>query len=192
MLLIKEIYKIDKSIVQDKYEIFQDENEEYLVESKILYLKYLISLNNAVYEPYLDLMNIYFRERRNENAVKIIQEGYNNLLKNEFDNKLPNVLDYNELHNRPIFRLIYNYADTFWFFGNKEESLKLFKKLLRMHSSDNIGARYAICAIFEGYGCSNHLWNERGNNIEEWFKENMKKHINKDGFNWMKSYLTKH
>lgn len=180
---------MDKTTIQEKYYTYQDESEDYSDESKILYLKYLISLNNTVYDPYIDLMDIYFRLNKNEEAVKTIQEGYNNLLNNEFNNKLPKELNYYEIPNRPIFRLIYNYADTLWFFGNKNEALKIFKKLLRMQPTDNMGARYAICGILEGYECSNHLWNEYNNDLEKWFKTNMKKHINTNGFNWMKTYL---
>ena len=180
---------MDKSFVQEKYYTYQDECQEYSVESKILYLKYLISLNDSVYDPYVLLMEIYFRIHKNEEAVKIIQQGYNTLLENEFNNTLPQKLDYYELENRPIFRLIYNYADTFWFLGNKEEAIKLFRKLIEMHPSDNIGARYAICGILEGYDCSNHIWSEHNNNIKDWFSKSISNHIDNNEFKWLKTYL---
>lgn len=170
--------------------MYLDENEAYTDDKKISYLKNLISLNNTFYDAYISLKDIYFELRMNKEAYIIILEGYNCLMKHEFNYKLPSTLDYYELNNRHIFRLLYNYADTLWFFENKVEALKIFKKLLRMHPDDNIGARYAVCGILEGYEYTNQLWNEQDQNIEKWFKENMKKHLKTKGFGWMKSYCT--
>lgn len=179
------------SKVTEKYDNYLDENELYSNEQKIKKLKSLLELNDCLYDAYVDLMNIYYKEERFQDAYMIIKEGYETLLKKEFNNRfnLLLTLNYQELSSRAKYRVIYNYADALWIFENKRESLKIFKKMLRMNPNDNIGARYAICGILENYNCSNHIWNEHNQNIEQWFKEKMKKHVYLKGFGWMRTYL---
>lgn len=55
-----------------------------------------------------------------------------------------------------------------------------------------MGVRYAICAILEGYRCTNHIWNEQDQNIDKWFKEHMKKYLHIKGYRYFKTYLKEH
>lgn len=160
---------MDREFVLEKYYDFLDERNEYSFETEELYLKYLISMNNYVYDPYITLMELYFKHEQNENAIQTIILAYTRLMKKEFNNKLPKKLDYYEMYNRGIFRTIYNYADILWFTEQKEKALNLFKKLLQLNPDDNLGVRYAICGLINGYSSSRHLWSEHGNNIEKWY-----------------------
>jgi hypothetical protein len=78
---------MDKSIVIEKYYDFLEKRNEYSDESDELYLKFLISLNNYVYDPYILLMELYFKNNEIQKGIEIINLGYTRLMKNEFNNK---------------------------------------------------------------------------------------------------------
>jgi tetratricopeptide (TPR) repeat protein len=165
--LNKKFNEMDKSVVLEKYYDFLDERNDYSNESEVLYLKYLISLNNYVYDPYILLMELYFKNNELEKGIEIINLGYSRLMKKEFNNNFPKQLDYLELENRSIYRLIYNYADMLWFAEENDKALNIFKKLLKINPNDNLGVRYAICGMLEGYSSSRHVWNENGQIISK-------------------------
>ena len=180
---------MNKEDVLDKYYSYLDENELYSVESKELYLKFLLSLNDSLYDAYVLLMELYYKSEDIGKGYGIIKLGYNKLMKNEFNNVFPKELDYYEVRNRDIYRLIYNYADSLWLKEDTKGAMSLFKKLIDICPSDNLGVRYAICGILEGYESSYQIWNEQNQNIEIWFKEKMKKHISTKGYEYMRIYL---
>lgn len=181
---------LDKTKVLEKYYNYLDESEEYSNESKELYLKFLLSLNYTLYDVYVLLKNLYFNENKYNEGLSIIEQGYNVLMKKEFNNKLPKTLEYLKISNRDIFRLLYNYADILWIKGDTHGAIKLFRKLINLCPNDNIGARYALCGILgEVYCSSNHLWNEQNQNIDKWFKNEVKKNSNKKEYKILVKYL---
>lgn len=180
---------MERKKVLEMYDKYKDENEDYSNESKILYLKFLLSLNTNIYDIYLELMNIYFQEENFKDGSIIIEKAYKKILNDEFNNVLPLTLNYQELYNRSIFRVFYNYADILWILDKKNEAISLFKKLIEMHPNDNIGARYAICGILEGYASSNHIWNEYNQNIDNWFRENIVKYTKKEEYVFLQEYV---
>lgn len=180
---------MDKSVVLEKYYDFLDERNEYSNESEELYLRFLISLNNYVYDPYILLMELYFKNDELEKAIEIISLGYTRLMKNEFNNKFPKQLDYLELENRDKYRLIYNYADVLWFIEDKDKALNIFKRLLKINPNDNLGVRYAICGMLEGYPNSHHVWNENAQVISKWYDEKVKKYLEIKEYSFLKKFL---
>ena len=180
---------MDKSVVLEKYYDFLEERNEYSDESDELYLRFLISLNNYVYDPYILLMELYFKNDELEKAIEIISLGYTRLMKNEFNNKFPKQLDYQELENRDKYRLIYNYADVLWFIEEKDKALNIFKKLLKINPNDNLGVRYAICGMLEGYPNSRHVWNENSQIISNWYNDKVKKYLEIKEYSFLKKFL---
>lgn len=180
---------MDKSVVLEKYYDFLDERNEYSNESEELYLKYLISLNNYVYDTYVLLMELYFKNNELEKGIEIINLGYSRLMKKEFNNKFPKQLDYLELENRSIYRLIYNYADMLWFVEENEKALNIFKKLLKINPNDNLGVRYSICGMLEGYSSSRHVWNENSQIISNWYNDKVKKYLEIKEYSFLKKFL---
>ncbi len=126
---------MELSLALDKYNEFVEEENIYSHESKELYFKFIISLNNSVYDAYISLMELYFKNNEFNKGIDIIKVGYNTLLKNEFNNKFPKKLNYYEIGNRSIYRLIYNYADMLWIIDEKDKAMDIFKKLLKINPS---------------------------------------------------------
>ena len=180
---------MELSLALDKYNEFIEEKNIYSHESKELYFKFIISLNNSVYDAYISLMELYFKNNEFNKGIDIIKVGYNTLLKNEFDNKFPKKLNYYEIGNRSIYRLIYNYADMLWIIDENDKAMDIFKKLLKINPSDNIGVRYAICGMLEGYSCSNHLWNENGQIIPNWYDDKVKKYLEIEEYSFLKKFV---
>ncbi len=180
---------MDKSLVVEKYYEFIDEKHKYSFESKELYLKFLISLNSCVYDVYVLLKELYSENNEYKKGSEIVELGYTRLMENEFNNKLPKLLDYYELKNRAVYRLIYAYGDMFWIAGDNEKAIRIFKELLRMNPNDNLGVRYSICGILEGYRCSNEMWNDKCEVIPEWYKSNIEKYTRTKEYSFLKKFL---
>lgn len=181
---------MDKEKVLEKYYHYVDESNDYSDESKELYLKFLLSLNESMYDVYILLKDLYFIKEEYDKGLEIIEQGYSILMKKEFNNKMPKKLEYLEMQNRDIFRLIYNYADSLWIKEDITGAIKLFKKLINLSPNDNLGVRYAICGILDGSYCSsNHLWSEQNQEIDKWFKKQVEDNLNKEEYKCLVRYL---
>ena len=181
---------MNKEKVLEKYYSYLDEEVNYSNVSKELYLKYLLSLNKSMYDVYILLMNLYLELNQHEKAFNCIDEGFNFLLLKEFNGSIPDELDYCEIENRDIYRLIFNYADSLWMRNKTKEALEIFYTLIELNPNDNIGVRYSICGIFEGYLSTQYVWTVQDQNIENWFRENIIKYQKKvKGYKKMINYF---
>ena len=106
-------------------------------------------LNNAIekyphyYDFYIELFYSY-DEVDGKADIKIIEKGYKlavDRLKKENGGKLPEVINWYFIENRHIHRIIYNYAECLAKLEEYKKSNKLLNTLLKIHPSDNIGAR---------------------------------------------------
>jgi hypothetical protein len=67
--------------------------------------------------------------------------------------------------------------------------MDIFKKLLKLNPSDNLGVRYAICGILEGYSGSRHVWNKNGHVISNWYKDKVKKYLEIKEYSFLKKFI---
>ncbi len=78
-----------------------------------------------------------------------------------------------------------------WELGEKNEALRILQQLLTSNPNDNIGARYAIVALLEGYE-SYEAWEEQfvveggygldAIAVDEWFNKHAKKYPQEIGW----------
>ncbi len=57
---------------------------------------------------------------------------------------------YSMFETRPTIRCLYKYGDTLLGAGNYDDALEVFKEVLRLNTSDNMGARYALLHLLIG------------------------------------------
>lgn len=97
-----------------------------------------------------------------------------------FSDELP----WGYMENRHILRMIFNSGMFIWENEDKEIALNIFMELLKSNHNDNIGARYSIVAILEGFNSQEEYEEqfERENGmlsyevVEEWFYKSIQKH----------------
>lgn len=173
--------------VSEEYYHFCDVAQEISQTAQINYLKYLICVDKNFFDPYILLSDIYFSQNKIHRGYRVLALGYKRMLKNVFKGELPETMNWYELTNRHLFRLAYNYADILWFMGSKDLATSIFLKLIKMHPSDNIGARYAVVAIQEGFSETNHLFAEI-KNTEQWFQKSLSKYTRRKNMKILKQY----
>jgi len=135
-----------------------------------------------------------------ENAVKTIETGFKRAI-DLIDNngRFPDELPWGFMENRHIIRMIFNFAMFVWANDeNKDIALNIFMELLKSNHNDNIGARYSIVAILEGFS-SQEKWEEKFESesgigleygaVEEWFYKVTEKHRDVIGWARYASYL---
>ena len=178
---------IDK--IRDNEDYYDFLDSDLTITAKKYFLKYYICKDKYFFEPYILLSQIYFNnEDEIDQGFQILRIAYKRVMKDIFPNKkLPNSMNWYEINNRHIFRLLYNYANALWFIGLKNKADNLFKHLIKMHPDDNIGARYSALGIHEGFGETYSMWNEL-NDVEKWFQSILPKYEKKKGFAWVKKY----
>ncbi|WP_457748554.1 hypothetical protein [Sulfurimonas sp.] len=111
---------------------------------KISLLEKAIEKYPHCYDFYIALFETYMN-RDGKADMNIIEKGYTlaiDRLKKENDGKLPDVMNWYFLENRHIHRIIYNYAECLVEIKEYKRSNRLLNILLKMHPSDNIGARF--------------------------------------------------
>ncbi len=59
----------------------------------------------------------------------------------------PATIEWGYFENRHIVRALFRWGHNLWQQNKTEESLEIFRKLLKSNLNDNIGARFAILAI---------------------------------------------
>ena len=189
-----EIYEFidkDRFVVNEMYWEFIESEDADNIEKSIKRLKAIIKKDPNYFDPYITLHDYYLYANRSKDAYEILYQGYIRAMKLIVkNNKFPDRLLWGFIENRHIIRILFNFATTLWL-SNKKSALSILLKLLRSNPEDNIGARYSIVGILEGFKSQEHLeecfvfkdgeyidWQKQ----EEWFSKNAPKY--KDVLGW--------
>jgi tetratricopeptide (TPR) repeat protein len=180
-----EFIDIDRFEIHEIYYDFLEDPiaDDYRKSEKIL--KNMIKQDPYFFDPYTVLHEYYLNENKVQKAFNLMSKGYKNAIELITKNgKFPDILRWGFIENRHIIRVIFNFATLLWQADKKEEALDILTKLLKSNPEDNIGARYSILAILEGFESQEHLEEEfdEGDGYldwqkqEEWFAKNAKKY----------------
>jgi len=175
----------DRYEVQTAYWDFL-ESEEEDAKKAIKALKKIIKKDPDFFDPYVTLSEYYEYAGDDMESFNILKEGYERAMKMVIHKgRFPDVLSWLFMENRHIIRMMYNYALKMWKIGEKDEALRVMQQLLASNPNDNIGARYGIVALLEGYE-DMQSWEENfvsksgyGLNaleVEKWFEKHAKKY----------------
>lgn len=112
-------------------------------------MEQLIAADPDFYDPYLTVFGILQEQEKESEARALLYGGYVRAMKRVVDKagNLPKSLPWLWLENRHIIRIIDAWAFDLWENGQIEESLTIYRKLLRSNPHDNIGARNHILAM---------------------------------------------
>ena len=192
-----EVYEFldkDRFAVNEMYwEFIESEDAEH-IEKSISILKNIIKKDPDYFDPYITLHEYYLENDEPNKAIVVLVEGYDRAMDLVMvDGEFPDELLWGFLENRHIVRMIFNYALLMWRLEDTERAVSLMLQLLRSNPGDNIGARYYIVAILEGFESEEALeadfmeddkeyldWQKQ----EEWFQEKVVKHRNMLGW-WL-------
>lgn len=188
---IYEFVDKDRFEVNELYWDFLDSKDANDAKKSIKILTNIIKKDPDYFDPYISLYEYYLENREFKKAISILQEGYARaraLIDN--NGRFPDELPWGFIENRHIIRMLFNYAMFLWEMGNTKEAQKIFMDILKSNPNDNIGARYSIVAILEGFA-SQAEYEERFANSqdmieykahENWFLEAANKH--RDVIGW--------
>jgi len=185
----------DRFEVNELYYEFLESPEADDVKKGIKTLKSIIKKDANFFDPYITLYEYYLMDRDFKKAIDIMERGFKksiDLIEN--NGRFPDKLPWLFVENRHIIRMIFNFAMFVWANeDDKEIALNIFMELLKSNHNDNIGARYSIIAILEGFG-SQEEYEEKFESkngmgleyeaLEEWFYKSAKKHKNVIGW-WL-------
>ena len=184
---------VDKSRykVQEKYYDFLESKESEDIKKSIKFLQHLIEMDPNFFDSYITLSEYYYLNGEIEKAEEIIIEGYIRAMKKVMKGThFPDELDWLWLENRHIIRMIFNYGILLWEKGKKQEAISVFTRLLKSNIKDNIGARYAIAGILDGFESMEEMEEKFASKYgfidaikqEEWFEKVVKKYP--EYFDW--------
>jgi len=186
----------DRYKVSEMYFEFLESPEQDNIKKSIKSLKAMIKKDPNFFDLYITLHEYYLMDRDFKNAIKIIEKGFQKAI-DLIDNngKFPDILNWGFIENRHIIRMIFNFAMFVW--ANDEDkdiALNIFMELLKSNHNDNIGARYSIVAILEGFNSQEEYeeYFESKNGmgleyeaLEKWFYKSAQKHLDIIGW-WLK------
>ena len=184
-----EVYEFidkDRFKVNEMYwEFIESEDAEH-IEKSISILKNIIKKDSDYFDPYITLHEYYLENAEPDKAIVVLVEGYDRAMDLiMLDGEFPDELLWGFLENRHIVRMIFNYALLMWRLEDTERAVSLMLQLLRSNPGDNIGARYYIVAILEGFESEEAFeagFMEDGEEYidwqkqEGWFQEKIVKH----------------
>lgn len=189
-----EFIDIDRFEVNEMYWEFLESEDADDAKKSIKSLKKMIKIDPDFFDTYISLHEYYLYNKEPKYALDILTKGFeramNLVLKN---GRFPDKLNWLFLENRHIIRVIFNYAMMMWTVENKKEALKLFHLLLKSNPNDNIGARYSIVALLEGYESQEHFEEQfinddassmDGMKMHEWFEKYSHKHKKEMAWWW--------
>jgi tetratricopeptide (TPR) repeat protein len=178
-------YDTDRYEVNQMYWDFLDSNEKN-VEKNIKTLKKIIKKDSNFFDSYISLYEYYYANNDLENAAKILNSGYDKAIKLVLNNdRFPDELEWGYIENRHIIRMIFHFGMFLWEIEEQKEALGIFMQLLKSNINDNIGARYAIVAMLEGFESMGEYEEKFMSSsgfgldamaIEKWFNEASKNH----------------
>lgn len=178
---LEEFFDKNHPVMGDYYELLEKETTlEKLYEE----LEKLIEQDPDFYDTYILIADILISEEKTEDARTLLYTAYTRALLRIVDSEgnLPKSLPWGWLENRHLIRAIDRWGLELWKQGKIEESLTIFRKLLKSNPNDNIGARFSILALRLGLG---HEYEDRfesknmpdcvdGFKINKWFDKNSK------------------
>lgn len=190
-----EVYEFidkDRFEVHELYFEFLESPKADDIKKSIKVLKSIIKKDSDFFDPYITLHEYYLMDGDFKNAIKVIEKGFKRAI-DLIDNngRFPDELPWGFMENRHIIRMIFNFAMFIWANDDKDIALNIFMELLKSNHNDNIGARYLIVAILEGFN-SQDEYEEKFESkdgvgleymaLEEWFEKSVTKH--KDVIGW--------
>ena len=176
-----EFVDIDRYEISEIYYEFldSDEADDYRKSEKILLS--MIKQDPYFFDPYTVLHEYYLNENKTKKAFDLMAKGYKKAMELIINNgKFPDILPWGYIENRHIIRVLFNFATLLWLANKKDDALNIMLNLLKSNPSDNIGARYSIVGLLEGFESQEHLeeYFDGGNGYvdwekqEEWFQKN--------------------
>ena len=185
----------DRYKVSEMYFEFLESPEQDDIKKSIKALKIMIKKDSNFFDPYITLHEYYLMDGDFKNAIKIIELGFQKAIDLiDKNGNFPDILNWGFIENRHIIRIIFNFAMFVWANDeNKEIALSIFMELLKSNHNDNIGARYSIIAILEGFNSQEDYEEhfESGNGmgleyeaLEKWFYDSSQKHLDVIGW-WL-------
>jgi hypothetical protein len=169
----------DRSKIQELFYDYLDAKQNNTLSANTYYIEYLISLDKHFFDPYVELHDIFLHKGEIRKSHKILSVGYQRLMKEVFiDNKYPDSMEYLDIKNRHIFRLLSQYAQSLWLFDLKASALDILLILLKLDKRDALGSRYLIVGILEGSDNSYDLENSC-KDLNVWFLKTVKKYYRK-------------
>ena len=191
-----EYIDIDRFKVNEEYWEFLESSEADNKEEGIKVLKGIIKKDPDYYDPYITLHEYYLAEGNTKKAFEVLSQGYLRAIELVMDDdRFPDELLWGFVENRHIIRVMFNFATMLWLADNKNEALAIFLQLLKSDTNDNVGARYAIVALLEGYESYEHFEEKFATDsgyfdagaINKWFYEKAQKHERVIGW-WILKY----
>ena len=180
---------LEEFIDKDRYEVnqlywdFLDSPDAEDPKKSVTILKKIIQKDPDYFDPYLTLHDYYLDLKQGEKAFDVLYEGFNRASRLISKNRqFPKCMEWEFVENRHIIRIIYYYAIALWTVRDPDAALIYLKALVDMVPNDNIGARYAIAAILDGYS-SLYEWESQfeteygldAAKVEQWFQQMLKK-----------------
>lgn len=183
----------DRFEVNELYFNFLESSIQNDIKKSIKALKAMIKKDPNFFDPYITLHEYYLADRDFKKAIKTMEDGYHramDLIEKRGD--FPDTLRWGFIENRHIIRMLFNFAMFLW--ANSEEknvALNIFKQLLKSNPDDNIGARYSIVALLEGFNSQEEYEKKFESSdgmglkyeaLEKWFYKSAQKHLNVIGW----------
>jgi len=176
----------DRFNINELYWEFLESSEADDVKKSIKALKSMIKKDANYFDLYITLHEYYLMDKDFANAIKIMESGFKRAI-DLIDNngRFPDELPWGFMENRHIIRMIFNFGMFVWANEDKDIALNIFMQLLKSNHNDNIGARYSIVAILEGFNSQEEyeeqFLSESGDSLEymkleEWFYKSAQKH----------------
>lgn len=142
-------------------------------------LMHLIKIDPDFLDPYLYLCEALIDQGHEKEAEMFAEKSFVRALGMilDLDGSWPDELLWGFHENRHIIKVLMRKADFEWQQGRTDNALVLYKNLLRTNLNDNIGARYAIVGIKNGFTYKKYMKQVWPNNmtpaatIESWFKK---------------------
>jgi len=190
---IEEFIDKDHRVMNVFYELMDSDASARKMEKG---LREMIAEDENFYDSYIALADLYFYNNKNKEGGKLLKEAYERAIMRIADSKgnWPKEMAWGFLENRHLMRAIERYGILCWEHGTTDETLDIFRRLLRMNPGDNQGARHNILAIKLGLGIeewqkpfkAKHKGEIVGldaRKVSEWFEENAKKFP--EEFDWL-------
>ena len=175
----------DRYEVNEMYVEFLESPDADDIKKSIKILQGIIKKDPDFFDPYVTLHEYYLYNKEIKKAYDILSEGYFRAMDLiDEEGRIPDVLHWGFLENRHIIRVLFNFATMLWLSNQRDEALAILLQLLKSNTTDNVGARYLIVAILEGYESNEHFEVQfetsdgflDGAKLETWFYEKVPKY----------------
>ncbi len=181
----------DRFDVNEIYWEFIESEDVEDTDKSIKILKKIIRKDPDYFDPYITLHEYYINNNEVQKAFEILGVGYHKAMDLvTLDGRFPDELLWGFMENRHIIRVIYSFATLLWMAEDRKAALAILLQLLKSNTRDNIGARYSIVAMLEGYESIEHFeeqFETEGGYMDaiamnKWFDEKVEKH--RDVLGW--------